>query len=332
MNIFAKSEAEGTSSCVGVAGGDLLPVPRGFMRRYFRIEVSGEGNIPTSGPFILAPTHRSRWDPFMLYCAVSRRILYFMTSHDEVVGLQGWIMRRMGVIPINTQRPSPSVIRSCTEMIAQGEALVIFPEGNLFYYKPGEVHPLKPGVAWLALKFHKSFDASDLPIIPVRLIYGHRRLRPGSRAKIVVGEPISVSQLAGLTRERGGYRPDFDTSGCLGRRDQSSQFGRIPPGCRLRLTPCACRRLRPDEPGPRHLPRAGIVALVSMMGNRLSLTRNRAVKADEPGAIHKRLNDLAGSWDVAISDRDHFTLEWYCINDGGMAEKVVSMTHTRKKP
>jgi 1-acyl-sn-glycerol-3-phosphate acyltransferase len=181
----------------------LFPFHAAFMRRYFRIEVSGESYIPASGPFILAPTHRSRWDAFMLYCAVSRRLLYFMTSHDEVAGFQGWFMRRMGAFPINTQRPSPSVIRSCNEMIARGEALVIFPEGNLFYYKPGEVHPLKPGVAWLALKFQKTFDASDLPIIPVRLIYGDRRLRPGSRAKIVVGEPISVSQHAGLPVKEG---------------------------------------------------------------------------------------------------------------------------------
>jgi 1-acyl-sn-glycerol-3-phosphate acyltransferase len=174
-----------------------------FMRRYFRIEVSGAGNIPLSGPFILAPTHRTRWDPFMLYCVVSRRLLYFMTSHDEVVGFQGWFMRRMGAFPINTQRPSPSVIRSCNELIARGDALVIFPEGNLFYYKPGEVHPLKPGVAWLALKFQKACGASDVPIIPVRLVYGDRRLRPGSRAKIVVGAPISVYQHAGLPAKEG---------------------------------------------------------------------------------------------------------------------------------
>ena len=163
--------------------------------------------------------------------------------------------------------------------------------------------------------------------------------------------------------------------------------------------------------------------------------RNRSVKADEPGPVHKRLNDLAGTWDVVllytlgdkqhtgkatceaksildgrflrqeyhsrfqgkpyhvvqllgydsarkktieikldnlstglmhnegtisddgtvitnlgegfdhstqksytlrtvttISDHDHFTLEWFRINDGGKAEKVVSMTHTRKMP
>ncbi len=174
-----------------------------LMRRYFKIEVSGEHNIPSSGPFILAPLHRSRWDAFMLYCAVARRFLYFMVSHDEVVGLQGWFMRRMGGFPINTQRPSPSVIRSCRAMISRGDALVVFPEGNLFYYGPGEVHPLKPGIAWLALSFQKALIEANLVIIPVRLVYGDRRLRRGSRAKILVGEPISVSDYSALPLKEG---------------------------------------------------------------------------------------------------------------------------------
>ena len=139
----------------------------------------------------------------MLYCAVRRRLLYFMTSHDEVVGLQGWFMRRLGVIPINTERPAPSVIKHCKETITRGDALVIFPEGNLFYYEPGEVHPLKQGVARLALTFQKSCNGVDIPIIPVRLVYSHRRLRARSRAQIVVGEPLTVADYAKLPLKEG---------------------------------------------------------------------------------------------------------------------------------
>jgi hypothetical protein len=32
-----------------------------------------------------------------------------------------------------------------------------------------------------------------------------------------------------------------------------------------------------------------------------------------------------------IIDDDHFTLEWFHIDDAGKAERVVNMTHTRKK-
>ena len=152
----------------------------------------------------------------MLYCAVARRFLYFMVSHDEVVGVQGWFMRRMGGFPINTQRPSPSVIRSCRALISRGDALVIFPEGNLFYYGPGEVHPLKPGIAWLALNFQKALTDANLVIIPVRLVYGDRRLRWGSRAKVVVGEPISVSDYAGLPVKEGMAALTTDLQNALG--------------------------------------------------------------------------------------------------------------------
>lgn len=181
----------------------LFPIQAVFMRLYFRVEVAGAGRIPASGPCILAPTHRSRWDGFMLYCATRRRYLYFLISHVEVVGLQGWLMRRLGGFPINTERPGPASIRSCNAMIARGEALVIFPEGDLFYYHPGEVHPLKPGVAWLALRLQRDLGASDLPIIPVRLVYGDRRLRFRSRARVEVGEPIPVSRYAGLPAKEG---------------------------------------------------------------------------------------------------------------------------------
>ena len=205
-NIRLQQRAQTRTDCPHVSrwlAAVLSPLHAVFMSCYFKIEVSGEHNIPSSGPFILAPTHRSRWDPFMVYCAVTRRFLYFMTSHDEVVGLQGWFMRRLGAFPINTQRPSPSVIRVCKKMIALGEALVIFPEGNLFYYEPGEVHPLKPGIAWLALNFQKDLEHEDLQIVPVRLVYGRRRLRLGSRAKIQVGQPISVGDYSSFPLKEG---------------------------------------------------------------------------------------------------------------------------------
>jgi 1-acyl-sn-glycerol-3-phosphate acyltransferase len=176
----------------------LFPLHAVFMRRFFRIEVTGGNAIPSSGPFILAPTHRSRWDAFFLYMAVTNRFLYFMVSHEEFVGLQGWLMRRMGALTITVHSPKPSAIRASREVIARGDVLVIFPEGNLFYYELGEVHPLKPGAAWLALQFQKSCPDIDLPIIPVRLVYGDRLLRAKSRVKVQLGEPISARDYAWL--------------------------------------------------------------------------------------------------------------------------------------
>ncbi len=32
-----------------------------------------------------------------------------------------------------------------------------------------------------------------------------------------------------------------------------------------------------------------------------------------------------------LTDRDHFTLDWLHVEDGGKEEKVVTLSHTRKK-
>src|ERR671932_519815 len=42
---------------------------------YFRkISVSGQENLPHSGPVILAPTHRARWDSLVLPLAAGRPV------------------------------------------------------------------------------------------------------------------------------------------------------------------------------------------------------------------------------------------------------------------
>ena len=61
---------------------------------YFRqIEVIGREHLPLSGPVLLAPTHRSRWDALMIPYAAGRDItgrdLRFLVSEDEMRGVQG---------------------------------------------------------------------------------------------------------------------------------------------------------------------------------------------------------------------------------------------------
>src|SRR4028118_892633 len=120
------------------------------MPLYFRkLKVVGQENIPKTGPVILAPTHRSRWDaltiPYAAGKPITGRDLRFMVSEDEVKGLQGWFIRRMGGFPVNTKHPGISSLRHGVELLRNGEALVMFPEGNI--YQDGQLHPLKPGMA-----------------------------------------------------------------------------------------------------------------------------------------------------------------------------------------
>ncbi|MBE9069735.1 1-acyl-sn-glycerol-3-phosphate acyltransferase, partial [Leptolyngbya cf. ectocarpi LEGE 11479] len=56
------------------------------------IRITGQENIPTSGPVVFAPTHRSRWDALLIGLVghqTTGRYLRFMVTADECVGLQG---------------------------------------------------------------------------------------------------------------------------------------------------------------------------------------------------------------------------------------------------
>lgn len=169
----------------------LRPIHSLLVALYLRVEVVHPERIPRVGPVLLVPTHRSRWDAVVLYCA-TRRLLRYMASHDEFIGAQGWLMRHLGTFPINTKRPSAGSLRECRRLILEGEILVIFPEGTIYYYPPHNVHPIKPGTAWLALGCQAQIPDSPFPIVPVRIVYGDRHPRFRTRVQLIVQEPIAI--------------------------------------------------------------------------------------------------------------------------------------------
>lgn len=169
----------------------------GILPLYFgKIEVFGREHLPRTGPVILAPTHRSRWDSILVPLAagyhITRRHLRFMVTADEVVGVQGWFIRRMGGFPIDTTRPAISSLRHGVDLLHQGEVLVIFPEGNIF--REQHVQRLKPGLARLALQAETSSHIHlGIKIVPITLHYSHPLVPWRTRVKIKIGQPLQVN-------------------------------------------------------------------------------------------------------------------------------------------
>lgn len=179
----------------------LWPIWRLVLPLYFRYKIVGREHLPRSGPVIIAPTHRSRWDPILL-ARITRRRIRFLASRDEFIGVQGWLMRRLGAFAVNTRRPSSASLRHCREILLAGRPLVIFPEGTLYYYPPNQVHPIKSGVAWLALKVQEEILDTPLTILPIRMNYSDRFPRFRTRACLVIQEPIHVNSYLGLPRKQ----------------------------------------------------------------------------------------------------------------------------------
>lgn len=170
--------------------GNYLVLPAFFSK----ITVTGQANIPLTGGVILAPTHRSRWDALILPYAVgrlvSRRDLRFMVSANEMKGVQGWFIRRLGGFPVNTDHPGMGSLVHSVELLAAGEMVAIFPEGGIC--RDRVVHPLKPGVARIALEVKIMKPDADIKILPVSISYNQPYPGWGSEATVNIGQGINV--------------------------------------------------------------------------------------------------------------------------------------------
>ncbi len=161
-----------------------------------RLKVTGQENIPLNEPVIVAPLHRSRWDALIVPLAVGRlvsgRDLRFMVTSSELQGIQGWFIRRLGGFPIDVKRPAASSLEHSVKILKKGEMLVIFPEGGIF--RDNTVHPLKRGVARIALEVEAQQPGSGIKILPLSLEYSQPYPTWGTDITVNIGQPIEVAQ------------------------------------------------------------------------------------------------------------------------------------------
>lgn len=158
-----------------------------FCRTFWRTKVIGAGNIPRTGPFILAPVHRSNIDTPLACTVTARRMRYMGKDSLWKSKPVGWILSALGGFPVSRGTADREALRRCIEVLEAGEPLVLFPEGERKSGK--QVQPLFDGAMYIALK-------AGVPVIPVgiggserAMPKGKKYLRP-SRCVVIVGEPM----------------------------------------------------------------------------------------------------------------------------------------------
>ncbi len=171
------------------------------MRFYFSKKkiIKNNFSIPRNSSIILAPTHRSRWDGLILTMAMGRRITKkdcrFMVTRSEMIGIQGWFLKRLGCFSINQLSPSLAALRYAVGLIEKGEQLVVFPEGKINKY--GKPLTLKEGLYRLARLASKK--TSSIIIIPIGIAYSEVSPRFRGEFCLSFGKPISINDSLNLT-------------------------------------------------------------------------------------------------------------------------------------
>ncbi len=153
----------------------------------------GRENVPKSGAVIIAPIHVSHLDPPATGCAMPHRRLRFMAKEELFKGIFGKLIASLGAYPVHRGEGDMEAIRKSIEMLNQGEALLVHPEGT----RGDGVHmlPINKGVAMLAKR-------AAVPVVPVGII-GSNIVMPRGKAKrkrhritVVFGKPFTYAEIA----------------------------------------------------------------------------------------------------------------------------------------
>src|SRR3954469_25521430 len=101
-----------------------------FFHLYFRMARIGREHIPADGPVIFAANHRSFLDPFVIAC-MSRRPLYYVAKKELFAHpAMAWILTALGAFPIDRGNADEDAMATAREILARGDAVLIFPEGT----------------------------------------------------------------------------------------------------------------------------------------------------------------------------------------------------------
>jgi 1-acyl-sn-glycerol-3-phosphate acyltransferase len=166
---------------------------------YFRLEIHGREHVPTHGPFVLAPVHRSNLDFILVSTLTRTRMRYMGKASIWKWSWGGKFVSMLGAFPVHRGSADREALRTCLAVIENGEPLVMFPEGTR---RSGPlVEDLFDGPAYVAAR-------TGAPLVPVgiggsdkAMPLGSKLVRP-HRIVLVVGQPIAPPPGDGTGRVR----------------------------------------------------------------------------------------------------------------------------------
>ncbi len=162
----ALSRKRGTSRLIyGSARVFLTPVAA----VWYRFKVTGAEYVPTDGPAIIAPNHKSFYDSFFVGLATKRH-LHFMAKTELFEGKSAPLLSGLGAFPVRRGSADPDALETARLHLEKGRVLALFPEGTR-NRDPDTLKAPRKGAGRLAIE-------AQAPIVPCA-ITGTDRLFAG---------------------------------------------------------------------------------------------------------------------------------------------------------
>ncbi len=156
------------------------------LRSFSTWRVIGISNVPKTGPLIIAANHQSNFDPPLLSASIPRKVNFLAKGSVFTGGIVNYLLKAYGAHPVNRDSIDLKAYRWATQLLKQGNVIVIFPEGTR---NPKSMAQPKKGAAKLAI-------ATNAKIIPVGITGTEnlgtwlRVLNPTGKLTVNIGPPI----------------------------------------------------------------------------------------------------------------------------------------------
>ncbi len=163
---------------------------------YFgELTVLGRDNLPHGQPMIIAPNHQNAFLDAIIIGSIMDVDVHFLTRSDVFVKPYIAILRALHMMPVYRMRDgyenlgkNEEIFNRCEKILAQNEAVLIFPEGNM---APGyHLRSLTKGTARLAAQAQDNIP-QDVWIVPTGINYFHHEA-PRHRVVLSFGKAIRV--------------------------------------------------------------------------------------------------------------------------------------------
>jgi 1-acyl-sn-glycerol-3-phosphate acyltransferase len=160
-------------------------------------------NVPRSGPLLMVSNHVGAIDPAIIG-AWTPRPVWFMAKAELFKGSWAWLMRGYHAFPVVRHSPDRTALRRALDLLKQGSAVVLFPEGHRSQH--ARLLRAEPGAGFIARR-------SGAPLMPIAItgsqnVLGRHQVIP-RRAEVALtfGEPFQLPE-----RNRDGSPMDHQQS------------------------------------------------------------------------------------------------------------------------
>ena len=171
-----------------------------ILKIFWRFKRIGAEHIPESGGVIIASNHVAYVDPPFLGAVTPRELFYLAKAELFSNALFGWLIGKYNAIPVTRGTFDRKAITRAVNLLKEGKALLLFPEGTRS--RDGKFLEPKLGLGKIALE-------AGVPIIPAYIHNSGKLLASFLRRKrLVIGfeAPIRRSFLERLPKDKEGYR------------------------------------------------------------------------------------------------------------------------------